>query len=430
MAGFGAAALTAGCTSSPMAATGRPGSPSSPDSGPAPASPTASATPTEGVPIGDGSMTKGRIQPNQPKPVRMAPGETPPQFVVFSWDGAGEMANGLMERFLKVAEETGAAMTLFTSGIYFLPKSRAKLYRPPHHPVGASAIGYFEDADVHRTIETTGKAWLQGHEIGTHFNGHFCGSSGVARWSPADWLSEIAQAKSFLANWKTNTGFTDLPALPFDYDTELIGGRTPCLEGWRNLQLAAKQLHWAYDSSSTGTQVWPTRKNKLWQVHLQGVPFTGHKFEVLTMDYNFMANQSKTTKGDPKMRPTWQKQVESSLYAGFERAYTGNRAPLIIGNHLNSWNGGIYMNAIENTMRRVAKAGKDVRLVSFRQLIQWLEAQDPQVIAKLQTLRIGEKPKGGWAEFLGPVATATPSDSSGSTPGASSGPTHSATPTG
>lgn len=345
-------------------------------------------------------MTKGRVQPRQPKPQRLKPGEAPPQFVVFSWDGAGETSNGLMARFLKVADEVGASMTLFTSGIYFLPRSKSSLYHPPRHRVGASDIGYFADEDIHRTIETTGKAWLAGHEIGTHFNGHFCGSNGVARWSPADWKSEIAQAQGFIANWRTNTGFTDLPALPFDYSTELIGGRTPCLEGSRNLQLAARDLHWAYDSSSTATQVWPTRKNKLWQVHLQGVPFTGRKFDVISMDYNFLANQSRTTKGDPKMFKTWRTQVESSLMAGFRRAYDGNRAPLIIGNHLNSWNGGIYMDAVEATMRAVAKAGPDVRLVSFRQLIAWLNAQDPKVIAKLQTLQVGEKPKGGWEAFL------------------------------
>src|SRR3712207_8674109 len=49
-------------------------------------------------------------------------------------------------------------------------------------------------------------AWLDGHEIGTHFNGHFCGDDGVALWTPADWAEEIAQAKRFVQTWKTTTG--------------------------------------------------------------------------------------------------------------------------------------------------------------------------------------------------------------------------------
>ncbi|MFE0132865.1 hypothetical protein ACFWY6_15040, partial [Streptomyces sp. NPDC059037] len=57
-------------------------------------------------PIGDGSTAFTGQQPRQPaKPVPLEPGQTPPQFVVFSWDGAGEVGNGLFPRFLKLAEE-------------------------------------------------------------------------------------------------------------------------------------------------------------------------------------------------------------------------------------------------------------------------------------------------------------------------------------
>ena len=46
--------------------------------------------------IGDGSTADTGPQPHQPaKPVRLEPGEMPPQFVIFSWDGAGEVGNGL-----------------------------------------------------------------------------------------------------------------------------------------------------------------------------------------------------------------------------------------------------------------------------------------------------------------------------------------------
>ncbi|MGH3659998.1 MAG: hypothetical protein ACRDUA_25440, partial [Micromonosporaceae bacterium] len=40
--------------------------------------------------LGDGSTAFTGAQPNQPVPARLEPGEIPPQFVVFSWDGAGE----------------------------------------------------------------------------------------------------------------------------------------------------------------------------------------------------------------------------------------------------------------------------------------------------------------------------------------------------
>jgi hypothetical protein len=43
---------------------------------------------------------------------------------------------------------------------------------------------------------------------------------------------------------------------------------------------------------------------------------------------------------------------------------------------------------------------EEVRCVSFRQLADWLDAQDPQTLAKLRGLGVGEAPKQGWASFL------------------------------
>lgn len=339
-------------------------------------------------------------QPHQPKPQKLKAGDVPPQFVVVSWDGAAELVeNPLLTRFRKVAQETGASMTLFLSGLYFLPESKRHLYHGPHHPVGASDINFLTDASIRATISGISAAWTEGHEIGTHFNGHFCGPTGVGKWSPADWHAEIKLAHSYVANWRTNTGFTDLPPLPFDYRKELAGSRTPCLEGGDNLRTAARDLGWRYDTSKTATQAWPQKDKGLWDMSLQSIPFPGHDFSVLSMDYNMMFNQSRTTKGAAAMRPTWRKQAAAAYLAGFERAHQSNRAPLVIGNHFENWNGGIYMDAVEDVMRAVAKV-KDARMVSFRQLCDWIEAQDPAVIRKLQALNVGQKPPGGWDEYL------------------------------
>jgi hypothetical protein len=149
--------------------------------------------------------------------------------------------------------------------------------------------------------------------------------------------------------------------------------------------------------------VWPTRfTNGLWNLPMQQIPFPGHSFEVIAMDYNMMYNQSRTPNGDPGMRVTWQQQARDSFVAGFQRAYTTNRAPLIIGNHFERWNNGIYMDAVADAAAEMAQHDS-VRFVSFRQLADWLDAQDPAVLAKLRTLSVGQKPANGWAEFLGKV---------------------------
>ncbi|MFF1304895.1 hypothetical protein ACFVYN_18830, partial [Streptomyces sp. NPDC058307] len=100
--------------------------------------------------------------------------------------------------------------------------------------------------------------------------------------------------------------------------------------------------------------------------------------------------------------------------AGFQRAYETNRAPFFVGNHFEHWNGGLYMDAVEQAFTHIAREkekGADVRLVSFRQFVDWMDVQKPEVLAKLRTLDVGQEPAGGWNGFLKePSAnTATPS---------------------
>ncbi|WP_223206011.1 polysaccharide deacetylase family protein [Streptomyces xanthii] len=400
-AGAAAAVALAGCGSgkAPSVSTGRPGQGGTGGPG--------TPTPPAAKPIGDGSTAYTGKQPHQPAPPeRLEPGQTPPQFVIFSWDGAGEVGNGLFPRFLDLAREHNAGMTFFLSGIYLLPESKKRLYRPPNNPVGASDIGYLTDAHVKETLKNVRRAWLEGHEIGTHFNGHFCGGSGsVANWTSAQWRSEIDQAKSFVKEWRTNTGWTDLPSLPFDYDKELIGGRAPCLLGQQNLLPTARELGWRYDASSPGgVQRWPVKSNGVWDLPLQAVPFPGRSFEVLSMDYNMLANQSlNSTRAPAHNYPRWRRQATDAYIAGFDRAYGTNRAPFFIGNHFEEWNGGIYMDAVEGALKHIAakaEKNKDVRLVSFRQFVDWMDAQDPAVLDKMRTLDVGQKPAQGWAKFL------------------------------
>ncbi|MFF8483763.1 polysaccharide deacetylase family protein [Streptomyces antibioticus] len=378
-------------------------------------SPSGSPSPSATArPIGDGSTSFTGKQPHQPaKPEPLEPGQEPPQFVVFSWDGAGEVGNGLFPRFLDLAKEHGASMTFFLSGLYVLPESKKRLYDPPNNPRGASDIGYLTDEHVRMTLTNVRRAWLEGHEIGTHFNGHFCGGSGsVGNWTSAQWRSEIDQAKSFVKEWRTNTGWTDLPALPFDYDKELVGGRTPCLLGQDSLLPTARSLGWRYDASSPGgRQVWPVKKDGIWDLPLQQIPFPGRGFEVLSMDYNMLANQSVNSTNAPSHNyPGWRKQSAQAYIRGFKRAFETNRAPFFIGNHFEQWNGGIYMDAVEEAFKHIAREkekGADVRLVSFRQFTDWIDVQKPEVLDKLRTLDVGQRPAGGWQEFTKGTGTST-----------------------
>lgn len=350
--------------------------------------------------IGDGSTSYTGTQPGLARPERLKPGQKPPQFVVFSWDGAGEDRAKLFARFREVGRKHGITMTYFLSGVYLLPEEKAELYDPPRHERGRSDIGFNDTEGIKATVRELRAAWLDGNEIGTHFNGHFCGPvGGGATWTPEEWSSELAQARSFVQNWRTNAGLPRERSLPFDYDRELVGARTPCLEGRDNfLKVAAKQ-GFRYDSSGISEQIWPDRKHGVWDLSLQMVPVPGRAFETLSTDYNFMINQSGTAKGAPSMHTFWGNQMRDGLIQGFNRAYQGNRAPLIIGNHFESWNGGTYMRAVEQAIGYVC-VQRDVRCVSFRQLVDWLDEQDPEVLRRLRTLPVGRAPSSGWKSFL------------------------------
>ncbi|WP_405636305.1 hypothetical protein OG543_16225 [Streptomyces sp. NBC_01178] len=353
--------------------------------------------------IGDGSTAHTGVQPNMPAVQRLAPGEKPPQFVVFSWDGAGEDSQKLFSHFRGVGKKYNAKMTYFLSGVYLLPEEKKDLYNPPQHAPGRSDIGFNDTEGIRATLAEVRAAWKDGNEIGTHFNGHFCGKDGgVGTWSVEEWKSEISQAKAFVKSWKSNAPeLKGEDPLPFDYDKELVGARTPCLEGQKNMIAAARTMGFRYDSSGVGDQVWPKKKGGVWDIPLQLVPMPGRAFETLSMDYNFMVNQSGTaTQGDPSQHEFWGNQMRDGLLQAFDRSYNGNRAPLIIGNHFESWNGGTYMRAIEETIAKVCPK-EGVRCVSFRQLADWLDAQDPKTLAKLTELGVGEAPKAGWQSFLG-----------------------------
>ncbi|GHF95875.1 hypothetical protein ACFFSH_20545 [Streptomyces filamentosus] len=359
--------------------------------------------------IGDGSTAYTGAQPHQPVWKKLKPGEAPPQFVVFSWDGAGEDSQKLFSHFRGVGKKYDATMTYFLSGVYLLPEEKRAMYDPPQHSAGRSDIGFNDTEGIRATVRELRGAWLEGNEIGTHFNGHFCGADGgVGTWSVEEWKSEIRQAKSFVKNWKSNAGLRAEQPLPFDYDKELVGARTPCLEGRANFVKAASELGFRYDTSGVNDQIWPKKDEGLWDLSMHLVPVPGRAFQTLSMDYNFMVNQSPgTTQGDPGMHRYWGDQMRDGLVQAFERSYRGNRAPVIIGNHFESWNGGTYMRAIEETIATVC-VQKDVKCVSFRQLADWLDAQDPSVIAKMRTLQVGEAPAGGWSAFLAPHPAAAP----------------------
>lgn len=388
--------------------------------------------------IGDGSTADTGPQPHQPDFHRLRPGEKPPQFVVFSWNGAVEDTRRLLSYVRGIGERNDAAMTYFLSGVTLLPADHRDLYAPPRHPHGTSDTGLGDRATIAGTLHELRLAWADGSEIGTYFNGHFCGQDGdgadpaaggagdaadstSGAWTSGEWASEIRQAQDFTRRWKTNTGLTALGPLPFDYGKGVVGGRAPCRTDPAGLPAAARATGFRYIADSSGQpQIWPVRTDGLWHLALQDIPVPGRSIETLSSDDGFLSVQSGTPDdgtADREQYAAWGRQMHDGLIAGFDRAYRGNRAPLVIGSHLESWNGGVYLKAVEDTVKEVC-GRPDVRCVSFRQLTDWLDLQDAEVLGRLRALDVGQAPKGGWNAYLRGESAAPTSPAA---PGAASG---------
>lgn len=349
---------------------------------------------------GDGAVIKqaasGVAETPEPQPgielPQPQPGEKPIQTVVISVDGGCETADNTISNLMNVGSQVNGRFTFFVSGLCLLPESKKNLYQPPGHSQGSSDIGFASGELTAKRIATFTDMYRAGHEVGTHFLGHFCGSSGVGNWSAADWTSEINQSNDFLDNWaKNNPQAATAGPLPFN-SSVIVGDRTPCLEGNRDAMWKAyTEAGFRYDASNSGTLVWPQKvaNGRLWEFPLPALKLSGTNLQVLAMDYNFLANQTNAQTQVPQATCD---QVEEQTYRSYmdalDAVYNGNRAPLSIGSHLNDWVCGAYITSLERFITDAHAKYPDVRFVSFKDLADWLDVMDPDELAKLQALPV------------------------------------------
>ena len=346
--------------------------------------------PQDGVALPDGFVPK-----------KLKPGEHPPQFIVVSFDGVGW--NEKWQYWLNIGTQVPFRFTGFLSGTYLLSDATKKAYHPPFYKPGTSEINWNTAADLPVQINDLNAALAAGNEIGTHFNGHFCQGAGLPsggnNWTNTDWNTELDQFFSLLKNYRQNNPGADLPQLNVTAN-EVLGERTPCLEGTQTALFPALTAHhMVYDSSFTKRGIaWPTKspKYKIWQIGMAEFPIHGTlpagspvdpdkrtSHVQITMDYNFWYSQRGATAASTDESAADSAQVKATYEDMYNATFNGNRAPLILGNHFNQWNNNAYSDAIANfVLETCGKA--DTQCVPFQDLIAWMLVQDPNRLAQLQ----------------------------------------------
>jgi hypothetical protein len=327
---------------------------------------------------GFGGESAARKQPRPTNAHRLTsprPAPPPPQFVVVSFDGSGGVR--LWPYWRSVARRAHAHFTFLVSGVYLVDEAHRNRYRPPRHAPGSSDIGFASDRSlVGGMRRQMAAAFGEGHEIGTHYNGHFCApyDGSVGEWTAADWEHELDEFFALLDP-------TGRVRLPFS-TAEVVGARTPCLEGrLRTLYRVLARRGFRYDASQIATYgSWPRRELGIWSMPLLEIPFPGHTYDVVSMDYNFLANQSGV---DPA---SIERETFLALRHAFVTSYYGNRAPLSIGMHFETWESWAYNRAVARLLLGICRL-PGVRCVSYRELADWLDAQPPRALRRARAGR-------------------------------------------
>ena len=384
------ASATAGEGSGTVSPSGSPGadateatsSASSPGSGDGSAAPTSTPAPDPAAPLAARS--------HEGVPMRtFSSDERPPQFVLFSFDGGRQDAR--WKTFLDAAEDSGAKFTVFQTGINLIEDAnRANYTAPGNKPgyVGTELGG--DEAEVAQRIGNINTAHAAGHEIGTHYNGHLCSPTphGGDQWTTAEWEQEYGVFLDIITDPVAYNPGSTLPDLAISPE-DIKGGRLPCLDGrWDQLVPMWQDHGLVYDTSraanATGV-AWPYQEDGIWQFEMPIVwsPVLAEQKAasplVMAMDYNFWitGNGGEDDPADTARLTDFQHRTYRYM---FDSAYAGNRAPLVFGNHFNDWGLNAFNPAVERTMREVCDE-PDAYCVTYQQMIDWLELQDPEVLA-------------------------------------------------
>ncbi|MBN9102522.1 MAG: polysaccharide deacetylase [Pseudonocardia sp.] len=315
----------------------------------------------------------------------LASGEKPPQFVLFSFDGAG--SHDHWQKIMALAGPADARVTGFLWGLYLLDDSGKQQYRGPGHAPGKSSIGFGgSDADVATLVSDLNEARSRGHEIGTHYNGHFCAGSepSVGKWTSAMWGTELDEFFGFVDGARAR-------GLELDPAT-IKGGRTPCLEGRWDQAFPAMRAHGlTYDSSRPSDGIaWPTEQDGIREFWMPTVRVPALHKKVIMMDYNLWYSLNGA-KDDPSRATEFTTATLDTYRAAYDAAFTGNRAPIVVGNHFNTWSGGAFFGAVEQFLPEVCVRPETV-CATYSEVNAWMDLQDPAVLATWSALPHAQVP--------------------------------------
>jgi hypothetical protein len=282
-----------------------------------------------------------------------------PQFVILSFDGSRSLP--MWQQTLDFARQErlkGLTIeyTYFVSGVYFLTYSNKDIYTAPGQKTGESKIGFAtNEQEVENRLKLINQALTDGHEIGSHLNGHFPGAS---KWSTKDWENEFSFFKKVSPS------------------KEVVGFRAPNLEKNSYVWPVMAKYGYKYEAGNPGkSNEWPTNVDGIWRFILPAIKLQGTSKFPLAMDYNIYVTQTNGQDIYKRNSLEWQKALDNtvgSLMDYFNNNYTTNRAPVVFAVHFSEWNDGLYWEAMKRFADKVC--GKDeVECTTYASVVKYME---------------------------------------------------------
>ena len=312
----------------------------------------------------------------------------PPQYVLLAFDGS--LNNDFWTESRAFARDANVKFTYFISGTYFIPNASKNLYVAPHGlGPGKSAIGFGGDpSSIAVRYKNVQGARDEGHEMGSHANGHFDGSD----WSEADWESEFTQ-----------------------FDQDHVPGRSRHFSHLSNFGREGRQSASAPRSSVTRPGLYTTLAEPPLRVrHEQdrrSRRTTGRRFRLTASGTSRSPRSASSARARRRSRWTTTSTSQDSKGTGngrratrtstrsrcsirtsayFQGNYYGNRAPIHIGHHFSKWNGGAYWEAMQDVQRSRVCGLPEVKCVTYKDL---LSLRHGRTQSKLSTFQAGNFPK-------------------------------------
>ncbi len=355
------------------------------------------------------------------------PVQKPLQFVMLAFDGSEIKQR--WEETRAFGKANNVKFTYFISGVMFVGRNRSGAptkedapyaYWGPEHKPGYSDIGFstYKAGNTNEVqpliierIQEMNAAKAEGHELGSHLNGHFDGSA----WTEADWDQEIGDFNKLVFSPKYDGSKHTFASQPFDRSKyidlskmnyrlpEIVGFRAPLLSQNKNLYPILEKYHYVYDTSKVSQpNYWPEKivytpgQPGIWNFPLAQLNLYNRQdwqqLHTLTMDYNFWVSQqtpdhrsNPIDEPDPKKQAFLQQQMLDTYRAYFKSNYDGNRAPINIGHHFALWNHGIYWAAMQQFAKEVCNL-RDVRCITYSEFVKFMEALSP---TELRAYRAG-----------------------------------------